>query len=250
MFTLRLRRTLAAAAAIAVAGGIVGPASASPSWVTVVNDQFNSGGVPAHWLRYDGRYGSDPHNCATPAHASVSGGSLHMLMRYRESGKCGAAWYTAGMQIDRRHGAVDQRVTVRFRVVNRGVSAHRIIPMRFPHSAPWPQGGEEDFCEGSRLDGCSTFLHYGSGGTKVSRHHAVDLRQWHTVRFERYRNTVKAYIDNMSKPTWTYVGSSKTLPSTLKRTVLQQECRQSGCPSGRSGSEDIQIDWITIENVR
>jgi hypothetical protein len=27
---------------------------------------------------------------------------------------------------------------------------------------------------------------------------------------------------------------------------LQQEC-QSGCPSGTSGSEDIQIDWITVE---
>ena len=65
-------------------------APAAAGWVNVVNDQFSSGGVPAHWRRYDGPYGSAPHNCATPSHVSVSGGSMHLLMRYEASGRCGA----------------------------------------------------------------------------------------------------------------------------------------------------------------
>ena len=247
----RLRRLMTGMAAAAMIAAVVAPASASPTWVTVVNDQFDGAGVPTHWLRYDGRYGSDPHNCAVPSHVSVSGGSLHLLMRYEGGGRCGAAWYTAGVQVARQYGAVNQRVTVRFRVVSRGVVSHRIIPMRFPDSAPWPQGGEEDFCEGSSLNDCSTFLHYGSAAnTVIARRHNVDLAQWHTVRFERYNNTIKAYFDDMYRPNWTYSGSSSTLPGTLKRTVLQQECRESGCPSGKSGTEDIQIDWIKIENPR
>jgi hypothetical protein len=46
---------------------------------------------------------------------------------------------------------------------------------------------------------------------------------------------------------WTYKGTSTTLPDTLKRVVLQQECQDSGCPDGTTGTEDIQIDWITVD---
>ena len=112
-------------------------------WINVINDQFNSGGVPGHWSLYDGPYGSGANNCATPSHVSVSGGSMHMLLAHESGGDCGAGWYSAGMQIDARYGAVDQRVTVRFRVVNGGITSHLIIPMRWPDSARWPQGGEE-----------------------------------------------------------------------------------------------------------
>lgn len=248
---LRARRLILGLAVAMMVAMVIGPASARPTWVAVVNDQFDGSAVPTHWLRYDGRYGSDPHNCASPSHVSVSGGSLHLLMRYETGGRCGAAWYTAGLQIARQYGAVDQRVTLRFRVVNGGVSGHRIVPMRFPDNAPWPQGGEEDYCEGASLLGCSTFLHYGStGNTMVTEHHNVNLQQWHTVRFERYESTIKAYFDDMYRPSWTYFGSRGTLPGTIKRTVLQQECRATGCPAGKSGTEDIQIDWIKIENVR
>ena len=213
-----------------------------------MNDQFNSGGVPSHWSLYDGPYGSGPQNCATPSHVSVSGGYMHMVMKYETSGNCGAGWYTAGMQIQQAYGGVDQRVTVRFRVVRNGVSAHHIIPMRWPNDdASWPAGGEEDFCEGSSVTGCSTYLHYAASNSQVSHSYSFDLTQWHTVRFSRLDHVVKAYIDDMSSPVWSYSGSSSTLPDTLKRTVLQQEC-QSSCPSGTSGSEDIQIDWITIED--
>jgi hypothetical protein len=223
--------------------------AAVADWVNVVNDQFDSGGVPAHWRRYDGPYGSEPRNCATPSHMSVSGGSMHLLMRHEASGRCGAGWYTAGMMLDRAFASVDQRVTVRFRVVSGGVSGHHIIPMRFPPGARWPQGGEEDYCEGDGSSGCFTFLHYGdTPTTQVWHRHAFDPRQWHTVRFERRDHVVKAYIDDLTTPVWTYNGSSRTLPDTKKQVVLQQECRSSGCPAGTTGTEDIQIDWIIVDN--
>ncbi len=53
----------------------------------MLNDQFNSGGLPSHWLRYDGPYSSDPHTCATPKHAFVSKGLMRMVFRYRWAGK-------------------------------------------------------------------------------------------------------------------------------------------------------------------
>lgn len=223
--------------------------AAAAGWVNVVNDQFNSGGVPAHWHRYDRPYGSAPHNCPAPSHVSVSGGSMHLLMRHKASGQCGAGWYTAGMMLKSAFASVDQRVTVRFRVVSGGVSGHHIIPMRFPPGAPWPQSGEEDYCEGDGSSGCHTFLHYGdTSTTQVWHRHAFDLSQWHTVRFERRNHVVKAYIDDLTKPVWTYNGSSRTLPDTKKQVVLQQECLASGCPAGTTGTEDVQIDWITVDN--
>jgi hypothetical protein len=129
---------------------------------------------------------------------------MHLVMRHEASGRCGAGWYTAGMMLHRAFASVDQRVTVRFRVVDGGVSGHHIIPMRFPPGAPWPQSGEEDFCEGSGSSGCHTFLHYGdTASTQVWHRHAFDLSQWHTVRFERRNHVVKAYIDDLRTPVWT-----------------------------------------------
>jgi hypothetical protein len=225
------------------------PTAVPPSsggWQNVLNDQFDSGGVPSHWILYDGPYGSGPKNCATPSHVSVSGGSMRMLMRYESSGKCGAGWYTAGMMVANQFGGNDQRLTVRFRIVRSGVSAHHVLPMRWPTQGSWPAAGEEDYCEGDSLSACQTFLHYSSSNSQVSHAYSFDLSQWHTLRFERRNFVMKAYIDNMSTPVWTYLGSSTTLPDTFKRTVLQQEC-QSSCPSGSSGTEEIQIDWLTID---
>jgi hypothetical protein len=151
------------------------------------------------------------------------------------------------MMVGSAYGGVDQRVTVRFRIVPNGVSSHRIIPMRWPTTAAWPAAGEEDYCEGDLLTGCTTFLHYGSSNSQVYHAYGFDLTQWHTLRTERRSHVVRIYLDNMNTPIWTYQGNATTLPDTFKRVVLQQEC-QSSCPSGTNGSEDIQIDWITIEN--
>ncbi len=220
--------------------------NASP-WRLVVDDRFNSGGVPRHWSRYDGPYGSGAENCARPDHASVKDGAMRIVLRYRSSGDCGAGWYSAGMMLAKRYQAVDQKISVRFRVASTdGVRGHRIIPMRWPSSGSWPAAGEEDFCESSGLRGCSTFLHH-SQGQEYSHTYRVNLTRWHTVTFVRRDFTVRSYIDG--KLQWSFRGSPKTLPATLKRPVLQQEC-SSSCPSGRSGQETIIINWIKVWNER
>jgi hypothetical protein len=246
----RLRLAAAAAPLLALVlalgnGGLSG--STPPGWTNVVNDRFDSGGVPGHWGLYDGPYGSGPGNCAVPSHATVSGGLLHMLMRYEWSGECGAAWYTAGMQIAEGYQGIDQRVTLRFRVLRAGAASHFIIPMRLASDeSSWPAGGEEDYCESDGLSGCDTYLHHGEANSQVGAGYGLDLSHWHVVRFERRDHVVSAFLDDMQSPAWTYRGSSETLPDTLKRTVLQQEC-QSVCPAGTSGTEDLQIDWLTID---
>jgi hypothetical protein len=241
------------------------PSTTTPpagGWVNLVNDRFDSGGVPDHWNLYDTPYRSNVENCPMPSHATVSSGSLHMLMAYETSGQCGAGWYTAGMQVKGAYGGVHQRVTVRWRVVSSDpdrVRSHRIIPMRWVDDSDfsWYEG-EADYCEGSDLTGCSSFLHYRDTSSVVAHPYAVDLTQWHTMRFETRPGTdasghpaviFRAYIDDLATPAWTYIGNETTIPSAFRLTVLQQECRNSGCPAGTTGTEDIQIDWITIDNL-
>jgi hypothetical protein len=224
------------------------PVTPAPSgWATVVDDQFNSGSVPSHWDAYNGPYGSGVQNCAVPSQDTVSGGYLHLTMSYQTSGICGAGWYTGGLALS-GFSSVDQRVTVRFRVLSSGgASSHLIIPMRWPdNDSSWPSGGEEDYFEGDSNAAMTTFLHYGSSNSQVSSpDYRVDLSQWHTVQTTRLNHVVTVSIDGAA---WTYSGSKTTLPDTLKHVVLQQECQGNGCPSGTSGSQDIQIDWITVEN--
>jgi hypothetical protein len=210
----------------------------------VVNDQF-SAGLPTHWSAYNGPYGSyNPGSCASPGQVTVSGGLLHMLMSHQSTGVCGAGWYSGGLGLA-GFSSVDARVSVRFRVVDNGISSHFIIPMRWPdNDASWPSAGEEDYCEGTATS-CSTYLHYGSTNAQIYHEgYLTGLDQWHTLQTVRRDHVVRMYLDGAL--VWTYTGSSTTLPDSLKHVVLQQEC-QSGCPSGSSGSEDIQIDWITIE---
>ena len=60
------------------------------------------------------------------------------------------------------------------------------------------------------------------------------------------------FIDDMTKPVWVYKGNATTVPDAFMRTVLQQTCALStGCPpaSYAGDVEDIQIDWITIQNA-
>jgi hypothetical protein len=218
----------------------------------VVDDQFNSGGVPGHWVRFDGPYGSGPRNCAAPSHAVVAGGYLQLVLSYEATGAgtagCGPGWYSGGLSLS-GFSAVDQQVTLRFRVVRNGVSGHMVIPMRWPdNDASWPAGGEEDYCETEVTTGCDTYLHYGANNAQVSRALAVDLTAWHTIRTERRNHVVRVFIDNLATPVWTYTGTATTLPDTLKHVVLQQECQASGCPAGTTGSETVQIDWITVAN--
>ena len=224
---------------------------ASTGWVTVVNDTFASAAIPKHWSLYDAPYGSGPQNCAAPSHVVASGGVLHLLLSYEASGagsaNCGPGWYSGGLSL-KGFSAVDQQVTVRFRVVRNGVGGHFIIPMRWPDDdSSWPGGGEEDYCETSDVGVCSVFLHYDPSNRQIAADYAVDLTQWHTIRTERLDHTVRIFIDDMTKPVWTYAGTAATMPDTLKHVLLQQEC-QSSCPNGTAGTEDIQVDWITVAN--
>jgi hypothetical protein len=223
---------------------------AAGAWRNVLADGFNTGVLPTQWKPHAFRYRTSD-NCASPSHVRVSGGYLRLLMRYETTGWCGPGWYTGGLTLAKvaPYASVDQRITIRFRVVYGGVIAHRVIPMRWPTSATQPAGGEEDYCESHDLTFCATFLHSSWG--RINKSHTVNLTQWHTFRFERRNYVVRVWIDNMSTPVWTYYGSSTTLPATLKAAVLQQECqplRVGGCPKGTTGYEEIQIDWITVEN--
>jgi hypothetical protein len=47
----------------------------------------------------------------------------------------------------------------------------------------------------------------------------LDLSQWRTVRFERRDHVVKAYVDDLTTPVWTYRGSSETLRDMVKQVV-------------------------------
>jgi hypothetical protein len=218
---------------------------AAPRWSLVVNDRFDAGGVPRHWRRYDGPYGSGPRNCARPGNSFVRNGTLRLVMRYRTSGDCGPGWYSAGMKLAARFESVDQRISVRFRVKSvGGIRAHRIIPMRWPSSDRRVDSGEEDYCEGTPLHGCTTFLHHSTA--QEYHQYRVDLTMWHTMTFVRRDFTVRAFIDGVRR--WTYRGTNATLPPTLKRPVLQQECDSTGCPTGTIGREVILIDWIRIWN--
>jgi hypothetical protein len=224
----------------------------------VVADQFNAGGVPAHWGRYDGPYESDPSNCAAPSQVTASSGYLQMRMSYRAAGSCGPGWYTGGMQLDAAYAAVDQRITVRLRVRNTdpvNVRSHRNIPMHFGHvqSPSWPAGGEVDYCEGSALTDCAMFAHWSdgtsSGGQYTGPDMHADFTQFRTVQATRRKRVISVSIDGVVRDN--YVGTAATLPDVLQRAVLQQECRSGGCPSPSLSAhrEIIQIDWITIENA-
>ena len=226
-------------------------------WTTIIDDQFNTPGVPSHWLLYSGSYAGDATSCTAPSQVQVPGdGYLHLKMEYLTSGICGHGWYTGGMQIAKEYGGVDQAITVRWRIVPsadpRIVRSTRIIPMRWvddPNYA-WYQG-EADYCEGSGLGGCYLYLHYGPS-SQIVHGYPVDLTQWHTFRIEQRNHQVSLYIDNLTKPVWVYKGNATTVPGASMRAVLQQSCSLTmGCPSANYAGdvEDIQIDWITIESA-
>lgn len=237
----------------------------------MLDDEFNTGSSDlTPWHLYDGPYGSNFENCAAPSQASVSGGSLHMLMSYRaDLPACGGTgepqthWYTTGMSLDSAYAGHDQRVTMRWRVVSTdsvNVLSHRIMPMRFFVTGSWPTDGEEDWCEGSSLSSCAAYFHAQNGQCEYalpdcSNDYTLDQTQWHTTRIERITSgtsvTANIYIDDMTTPAVTGVTSTAHMPDTLKTTVLQQECRGStGCPAASFAgqTEDIQVDWITVDN--
>jgi len=178
---------------------------------------------------------------------------LRLKMSYESAGKCGAAWYTGGMQVTHRLGAIDQRITIRWRITGTNptaVRSHRNIPMRWVSDPDysWYQG-ESDYCEGGVMTGCESNLHYRDSTSIISHRYSVNLGQWHTWTFAHRDNRVKTSVDGTL--VWDYQGTATTIPDAFRVTVLQQECLFSGCPSAEYAgeSETIDIDWIKIETA-
>lgn len=249
--------TQTAKACLPSAAGATTATTTTPSrgWTNIVNDQFDGGAIPSHWSRYSNPYGSAPHNCTDPAHVFVANGYLHLLESYESSKPAGAhcpygaGWYTGGLTLPYTapYSANDQRVTVRFRIVSvGGVVPHYIIPMRRADNS------EEDIFESDVLSFGHTFLHYTGGRIRSDPAYSIDAAQWHTVRFTQLNHVVSVYIDDMKTPVWRYDGNSTATPSATqwRHVLLQQECSHTGgCPKGTSGSSDIQVDWITVDNA-
>lgn len=236
----------------------VGAPSSPSGWTTILDDEFDTPGLPSHWLPYSGSYTGDAVSCSSPTQVQVPGdGYLHLKMEYHDTGLCGHDWYTGGMQVAKQYGGVDQSITIRWRVIPSAdptiVRSTRIIPMRWvddPNFA-WYQG-EADYCEGASLSGCYMYLHYGPNYQQITHGYSVDLTQWHIFRIEQRNHQVSLYIDNLSKPVYVYKGNARTIPGASMRTVLQQSCNLTyGCPpkSYAGDVEDIQIDYITIANA-
>jgi len=233
-------------------------------WRNVVDDRFTSIRIPAHWQLYRGPYKNWPHNCTSPTHDYVSDGHLNIVEKYEAAKPArvpcpyGAGWYTGGLKIDPVAPYVgnDQRVTVRYRVVSRGgVVSNHIIPMRWPagrKGVPDMNRGEEDFLDTHTLTGGHFLVYPGLHGGPRIRSSLLSIRmtRWHTFRLTQFSHTIYAYIDDMTTPVWSYHGDATTIPDVERTTVLQQECpHPHGCPRKTSGTEDIQVDWITIDTA-
>lgn len=232
-------------------------------WHTIVNDKFETSGLPSHWTPYDGPFGSGALNCASPSQVQVPGdGSMHLVMQYAPAAVCNSVtgvWLTGGVQINSASGfrsdaGGNQAIEIRYRIVRNdtggNVRSHYILPMHWPTTGTG-FGGEADYCEGGvSLTDCSTFLHYGDGSLTNSKAHTglLDLSNWTTIRAERLNHTVKVYING--NLVYNFIGDSTTLPDKVLAGVLQQECPNAGCPSSSFAAftEDIQIDYIKIEN--
>jgi hypothetical protein len=229
----------------------------------VVNDQFNTDGVlPSHWSVYTGPSGDHPTtNCLNPSQVSVSGGYLQLKMQWK-TGYCRPSdastftgWWSAGLTLNPSQVPMSDagRVTVRWRVVDNGVVSHRIIPMRWPDGGP-SGAGEEDLCESHNATSCYTWPHYG-GSNQINHLNSVDLSQWHTWTFEQNTNReLRTWVDGTlvwaCTATTTPACNSTTIPAALRRVVLQQQCANAttACPAQSTGTEEIQVDWITVEN--
>jgi hypothetical protein len=213
--------TTTAAAATTATTTTAATTNSSP-WTNVVNDQFGSGGVPAHWSVYNFANSQAGHGYYLASHVTAPGdGYLHLLNKYESSGPAGAGWYQGAFSLTPTLASVDQRITYRARVIETGggnAAAHRNMPLRWPVSGRWPADGEEDFYESDPTYTTPwAFFHYGSTNQFLYHQYpGIDLSQWHTFRVQRQNYVITVWIDDMVNPVYVYSGNSTTLPPTLK----------------------------------
>lgn len=238
-------KTRTCAAVIAAASALLlWPAAQAAStaravtWRTVYEDTFTGSTLSPAWSRYSGRDW-------LPSHFGLDGaGHLVLTMKYDNG-----AWHTGGAMMKSQYGGKYQVIAIRFRVDSHGAQSHRNIPMRWvddPNYEWWQ--GESDYCEGSSLSGCTTFLHYGSSNSQVSHDYSADMTRWHTWRFvHRPDRHVIAWLDG--RKVWDYAGTRTTVPDAFRRVVLQQEVSSSHPPASRSSYERILIDWMRVRTA-
>ena len=213
---------------------------------TVYDDDFSGTRLNRGWSRYDSPYGSGPENYARPDHFALNGkGQLVLTMKYRTSGKDGAAWYTGGAKLDERYGGRFQSIDIRYKVISRGVQSHRNIPMRWVDDPDYEwYEGETNFNEGTSLSSVTTFLHYAED-EQDSKTYRVDMTKWHRWRFVHTPDRrIRVYLDG--KQVWDYQGTATTVPDAFRRIVLQQEVSSSHYPSSTSGTERILVDYLRV----
>jgi hypothetical protein len=258
-----------------------GPPPAGAGWTRVLSDLFDSGSLPSHWSPYNSVYRAHdsskpgPDNCASPGQNFISGGNLVMRMQWRDNTVCRtwdpvtfSGWWTGGMSL-KGFSSNDQSVTLRWRVVNNGVTSHRVVPMLWPDVGQ-RYNGESDYCEGHDNLSCTSFIHYYNDSSncypdcQIIKKFPIDLTQWHTMRFDQRNHELRTYFDNLSSPVWTCTSTSTggankycnstTVIDSVRHLVLQQECASysAECPARPADitrtTEDIEIDWITVDH--
>ena len=134
--------------------------------------------------------------------------------------------------------------------------------MRWPLTGTQPAAGEENYLESDPvlappvgvMQQPYAFFHFGSGAQSVRYVNfdvldwpMVDFSQWHTYRVERRNHQIRIWIDDLTTPVVQQQWSSWELPDTQKVPVFQQENANYVPPAGTTGSEEIQIDWITVD---
>jgi hypothetical protein len=166
-------------------------------------------------------------------------------MKYRTSGKDGAAWYTGGAMLNEKYGGRFQSIDIRYKVVSKGVQSHRNIPMRWVDDPDYEwYEGETNFNEGTSLSSVTTFLHYAED-EQDSKTYRVDMTKWHRWRFVHTPDRrIRVYLDG--KQVWDYQGTATTVPDAFRRIVLQQEVSSSHYPSSTSGTERILVDYLRV----
>jgi hypothetical protein len=227
-------------------------------FVSTIDDNGISRGVLHLQLSYESTKPASATNCNYDAGWYTGGLSIAQAYRLHSDGSC---WMTCD----------NQRITIRYRIVEtNGAASHRIMPMASPFTYPPGPCGETDYLEGDGpLDRASFFVHFGPDAATCKTQNisnaytSPDLGDWHTYRFEKYPNyVVKVYIDDMVNPFWicdantTPKCDSNVLPDMTRKLVLQQECQHNDqfgnfaphCPNDQTAVEDIQVDWLQVEN--
>jgi|GEM_PF-1551088 len=133
------------------------------------------------------------------------------------------------------------RYTARFKVDTPTLSEYYVAWLLWPQSEVWPEGGEEDFPEGSLAGNVGGFHHYAGSGAcvgcqDVAKDIGATFTQWHTYTMEWTPDRIKYILDDQ-----VVLDSTKHVPSEPMRWQLQTETNGNGTNSG-----NLMVDWVSV----